>query len=177
MLSLGYELIPLPVHSLRSHQVQVWLYSVGDMLCLSNSWLEHSWAAYHPQVVTSPSKQMGLAGTLHRARARTQYLAWIWANWALGLEKQLIWGSKSGRSTPYQVPWSECVPTWFSRTKLMIGITTWAMQAWTQSAKIRMLVAARPSLLFHHSYIPGVWAPQIPLQAPWGEIRVGTSTE
>lgn len=75
MLSLGYELIPLPVLSPGSIQPWYWLCSESNQLCLPASQLEHPWATEFMGVISSPSGQMGLKGTLHSTEPVTQHLA------------------------------------------------------------------------------------------------------
>lgn len=55
----------------------------------------------------------------------------------------------------------------------MVGITTYVLQVLTWSAKIYVLVVAKPFLLLCNSEAPSGWATQIPLQSPWCKIRVG----
>ena len=107
----------------------------------------------HIGVVTNHSRQTGLEGTLH-----------CYSGWGsdsapcLGMEnwaKFLSWGSRSGKSAPSQVPWSEYTPDLVLQTS---KATSWddymALSAWTWWAKIPLLVFASPSPLLYSSQIP-----------------------
>lgn len=77
-----------------------------------------------------------------------------------------------------RVPCQIAVPTWFYRwTEPLTGITTWALQAWTWSAKICVLVVATPSQLLHRSQIFGGWALQIALWSLKCTLRVEAPTK
>ena len=65
IFSLGYELIPLPVYGTGILHVWYWLSCGGDQLCPPTSQLKYHRAAKLPEIVTSPSGQMGLEDTLH----------------------------------------------------------------------------------------------------------------
>lgn len=65
-LSLGFELITLPMHSRGTLHTQYWLCSGSNQLCLPTSWCEGCWAAQLQDVSASPSSQMWLEDTLQQ---------------------------------------------------------------------------------------------------------------
>lgn len=72
-----------------------------------------------------------------------QFFVWVWANWALGLVEFLIWRSTDLYSVG--VPWSGCALCLVLHMGRASGFTTWALQVWTRSAKISVLVVTSPS--------------------------------
>ena len=101
-LFLGYKLIPLPLHSIRSLHAQYWLCSGGDQLCLPSSLFQCCWAAL---LVRRDQKTFFTWVMLWLSN-----FSWVWANWTLGPAKLVIWGFKSSRSAPCRVSWSEHAP-------------------------------------------------------------------
>ena len=110
----------------------------------------------HTGVVTSPSSQTGLDGTLHCHSGWGSDSAPCLGmeNWA----KLLSWESGSDKSAPSQVPWLEYTPDLVLQTS---KVTSWddymVLSAWTWSAKIPLLVSASPSPLLYSSQIPRDW--------------------
>lgn len=60
---------------------------------------------------------------------------------------------------------------------IMVLQMTWALHAWTWSSKISLLVCVSPYPILHHIQILSGWAPEIPLQSSWCEIRVRAPTK
>ena len=91
--------------------------------------------------------------------------AWVWIKRIWGSAEILLWGSRSGKYASQQASWAECTLDFLlEMSKGPIGIATWALKVWPQSAKILLLISS-PYLLLHHCQTPSGWAPHIPLQA------------
>ena len=170
-LSLGYELIPLPEHNMETLHAPEQLCSRERSALLAHllAWVPLGHTASRSCLHPFWPDGVEVDGTV------IQLLVWAYVNWALGLAKLLIWGSKLGKSAPHWVPRSECTPDLVLQ---MSKATGWDYYLGTAGMNLvcqdRVLVVASPSPLLHHSQIPSCWAPQIPLQSLWYKIRVGT---
>ena len=128
-LSLGYELIPLPLCSPGRLDALYWLCSGGHQLCLLPSGLECCWATQLPGVATCLSGPRGPEESLHSRWGCNSASC-------LGVGKL---GCRAGKSlhlrspvrqiciSSRQDPQSECIPDLvLQRSKPLTGITSWA---------------------------------------------------
>lgn len=172
-LSLGCELIPLPMQSTGILHAQCWFCvcsacpplgaSTAGLLCFQELLLPF-WT---------------------KGAGRTLCNRWCYHFVShLAVEKP---GSRAGKTPQLRIcirqictakfPSQNASSLWFCRlVKLLFGITTWALQVWIWCAKIRELVVTGcckpPAPSLTHEDPQGLNL--IPLQFPWCEIRVGT---